>query len=57
MQGEDVGGVIIGKIVENVILNDVVRSVVVYQYALIVEEEIVLDSVGRSILKLEASSK
>ena len=47
----------IGKIVENVILNGAVRSVVAYQYALMIEEEVVIDSVGRSILKLEASSK
>ena len=32
-------------------------GVIIYQYALMVQETIVIDSVGRSILKLETSSK
>ena len=57
MEGEDVGGATTGKPVNSAILDGIARSVVTYQYALMVQEEIVTDSVGKSILKLEASSK
>ena len=57
MDGEDVGGVITGKIAKSATLDGIARSVVTYRYALMVQEEIVTDSVGKSILKLEASSK
>ena len=57
MEGEDVGGATTRRIGRNAIHDGIVRSVVTYQYALMVLEENVIDSVGRSILKLEASSK
>ena len=57
MEGEDVGGATTRRIGRNAIHDGIVRSVVTYQYALMILEENVIDSVGRSILKLEASSK
>ena len=57
MEGEDVGGATTRRIGRNAIHDGIVRSVVTYQYALMVQEETVIDSVGKSILKLEASSK
>ena len=57
MEGEDVGGATMRKIIKNATLDGIIRSVVMNQYALMVQVEIVIDSVGRSILKLEASSK
>ena len=57
MDREDVGGVTTGKIGKSAILDGIARSVITYQYALMVQEETVIDSVGKRILKLEASSK
>ena len=57
MEGEDVGGATTRKRIKNATLDGIIRSVVTYQYTLMVREEIVKDFAGRSILKLEASSK
>ena len=57
MEGEVIGGATTGKIIKSVILDGIIRSVVTHQYALMDLEEIVTGSVGRIILKLDASSK
>ena len=57
MEVEDVGGATTGRIEKSVILDGIVRSVATYLYALMIQEEIVTGSVGRIILKLDASSK
>ena len=54
---EDVGGVTIRKTVESVILDGITRSVVMCHYVQMVLEGNVIDSVGRNMLRLEASLK